>query len=190
MASLDALRADFELRANRSMSLPMAGLLVWSIIAALGFALPLRQSVSALVWGTGAIFPIALLIARFRREQLISSQNLLARLMGACVLMVNLLWALHIPLLAKAPAFVPLSVGIGLGVHWVVYSWVVRHPVGYIHAVARTLGLVCAWMLVPTNPVSACAVVICAVYGVSLYLMASREIHALGDGQREVAVSR
>jgi hypothetical protein len=176
MSSLEAIRADFEVRTNRSMSLPIAGLLVWSAIAVAGRALPPKQAVLALVYGTGAIFPIALLIARFRGEQLISNQNLLAALMGACVLMVNLLWALHIPLLIAAPAFVPLSVGVGLGLHWVVYSWIVRHPVGYIHAVIRTLGLVCAWLLVPTNSVTACALVICAVYGLSLYLMASREI--------------
>jgi hypothetical protein len=176
MSSLDAIRADFELRTNRSMSLPMAGLLVWSVIAVAGRTLPPKQAVFALVCGTGAIFPSALVIARLRAEQLISNQNLLAGLMGACVLMVNLLWALHIPLLIAAPAFVPLSVGVGLGLHWIVYSWIVRHPVGYIHAVLRTLGLLCAWLLVPANSVTACALVICAVYGLSLYLMASREI--------------
>jgi hypothetical protein len=176
MASLEVIRADFEMRTNRAMSLPMAGLLVWSAIAVLGLALPPKQSVFALVWGTGAIFPIGLLIARFRGEELISNKNLLAGLMGACVLMVNLLWALHIPLLVKAPTFVPLSVGVGLGMHWVVYSWIVRHPLGYIHAVIRTLGLLCAWVLVPTNPVTACALVICTVYGLTLYLMATREI--------------
>ncbi|HEX3839088.1 MAG TPA: hypothetical protein VHW25_19185 [Steroidobacteraceae bacterium] len=189
MASLDAIRADFELRANRSLSLPIAGLLVWSVIAALGLALPPKQSVLALVWGTGAIFPVALLIARIRCEELIFNKNQLAGLMGACVLMANLLWALHIPLLVNAPRFVPLSVGMGLGLHWVVYSWIVRHPVGYIHAVTRTLGLLCAWVLVPTNPVTACALVICAVYGLSLYLMASREIPAISDADREVAMS-
>src|SRR5580704_12588404 len=102
MASLDSIRADFEMRTNRSMSLPMAGLLVWSAIAVLGIALPPIRSVFALVWCTGAIFPIGLLIARFRGEELISNKNLLAGLMGACVLMVNLLWALHIPLLVRA----------------------------------------------------------------------------------------
>jgi hypothetical protein len=182
MASLDALRADFEMRTNRSMSLPIAGLLVWSAIAVLGLVLPPKQAVFGLVWATGAIFPIALLIARFRGEELISNKNLLAGLLGACVLMVNLLWVLHIPLLVKAPNFVPLSVGVGLGLHWVVYSWVVRHPVGYIHAVIRTLAVLCAWLLVPGNSVTACALVICAVYGLSLYLMASREIPQRTNG--------
>jgi hypothetical protein len=176
MASLDEIRADFELRTNRSMSLPTAGLLVWLAIAVLGRVLPPKQSVVALACATGAIFPIALLIARFRGEELISNKNLLAGLMGACVLIANLLWALHIPLLVAAPTFVPLSVGVGLGLPWVVYSWIVQHPVGYIHAGIRTLGLLCAWRLAPGNSVTACALVICAVYGLSLYLMATRKI--------------
>lgn len=43
--------------------------------------------------------------------------------------MVNLLWAVHIPLFIYVPEFVPLSLGISLGLHSIIYSWIVQHPV-------------------------------------------------------------
>jgi hypothetical protein len=129
-----------------------------------------------LLFGTGAIFPLAMLIATIRGEQLLSNKNPLAQLLGACVFMVNLLWALHIPLVLRAPVFVPLSVGIGLGLHWVVYSWIVRHPVGYVHAAGRTVLLLVAWWMFQGYVVTACALAVVLAYVYAIYTMATRPI--------------
>ena len=178
-AALEDVRADFERRARRSLSLPIAGAIVWTAVAVLGSFLPARAATLALLFGTGAIFPLALLIARTRGEQLIENTNPLARLMGACVFMVNLLWAVHVPLALNAPAFVPLSVGIGLGLHWVVYSWITQHPVGYAHATLRTVGVLAAWWMFPQAVVSACGAAVAVAYALAIYQMASRPIPAL-----------
>jgi hypothetical protein len=176
VAALLELRADFERRSNRSMSMPIAGALVWTVVGCLGLVLPSRTALLVLIFASGAIFPLALVIAKLRREQLLENQNPLAKLMAACVLMVNLLWPLHIMLLIEAPAFVPLSLGIGLGLHWVVYSWIIGHPLGYVHAIVRSLGLAVAWWLFPSYSVAACAAVVVAAYGVTLCQMATRPV--------------
>lgn len=181
MQTLEELRADFEQKSRRSLSLPLAGAIVWTIIGILGLVLPPDIGNFVLLFGTGAIFPIALIIARMRDEQLMSSRNPLAMLMGACVFMVNLLWALHIPLALRAPSFVPLSVGIGLGLHWVVYSWITRHRVGYVHAVVRTMALVTAWWTFPEHRVTACAAAVVLAYALAIYLMATRPILQAGQ---------
>lgn len=178
MPALDELRADFERRARRSLSLPIAGALVWTLIAVAGAVLPARWSTLVLLFGTGTIFPLALSIARLRGEQLLENTNPLARLMGACVFMVNLLWAVHLPLAVRAPAFVPLSVGIGLGLHWVVYSWITRHPVGYTHATLRTVTVLAAWWMFPDRVVTACAIAVVLAYGLAIYQMATRPLPA------------
>lgn len=175
-ASFADVRADFERRANRSLSLPIAGAVVWSAIAAAGLVWPAPWSIYAALFGTGLIFPLGMWVARLRGEQLLDNVNPFARLLGACVFMVNLLWALHIPLALRAPVFVPLSVGIGLGLHWVVYSWITRHPVGYLHAVLRTAGCLAAWWLFPANVVTACAAAVVIAYGLSLCQMATRPV--------------
>jgi len=150
------------------MSLPIAGMTVWCVVAVLGVVLPPKAAILALVFATGAIFPLALAIARWRGEQLLENANPLAKLMGICVLMVNLLWAVHIPLLMHAPQFVPLSLGIALGLHWMVYSWIIGHPLGYRHAILRTAGLAAVWFAFPAHPVTASAVVVVAAYAITI----------------------
>jgi hypothetical protein len=176
MQNLEALRVDFERRTNRSLAMPIAGAMIWSTVSVLGALLPPRMGMFALVALTGAIFPLAILIANARREELLSNDNPLARLMGACVLMVNLLWVVHITLLLRAPRFVPLSIGVGLGIHWVVYSWIIRHPLGYVHALARAILVVSAWWLFPANAATSCALAVVACYGLSIYQMATRNV--------------
>ena len=180
MQTLNDLRTDFDTRSKYSMSMPIAGLIVWSAIAVLGAFLPLKAGVLALVFATGAIFPIAMMIARLRGEQLMDNPNPLARLMATCVVMVNLLWAVHIPLVVYAPTFVPLSLGVGLGLHWMVYSWIIGHPLGYQHAVLRTIGLLAVWFAFPAHLVTASATVIVATYVLALFQMHSRSTTAQG----------
>lgn len=175
--TLEEYRRDFDISANRSVSMPIAGAIVWLIVGLLSTQLSERAGVLVLMFGTGVIFPIALLIARIRGEGLMSSDNPLAKLMGLCVLMVNLLWAVHIPLFLYAPEFVPLSLGVGLGLHWVVYSWIVQHSVGLVHAILRTILVLAVWLAFPDNRLLAVALVIVFAYGVSIWQMLSRPLN-------------
>ena len=129
-----------------------------------------------MLFGTGMIFPLALLIAKLRGETLTDRVNPLSRLMGMSVLMVNLLWAVHLPLLMGAPRFFPLSLGIGLGIHWIIYSWIIQHPVGLIHTLLRTGLVVGAWSAFSTHRMVAVPVVIVFVYLFSLIWMVRRPI--------------
>jgi hypothetical protein len=160
---LDDLRLGYERDTNRSISMPLAGAVVWLAIGSIGAVLPERHATMAMLFGTGLIFPLALPIAKLRGENLVGRSNPLSRLMGLCVLMVNLLWAVHIPPLLGAPRFLPLSLGIGLGLHWIVYSWIVQHPVGTIHAILRTGLVVGAWSVFPTHRLVAVPIAIVAM---------------------------
>lgn len=187
MQTLNDLRIDFDTRSKYSLSMPIAGLIVWSAVGVLGAFLPMKTGVLAMVFATGVIFPIAMLVARFRGELLTDNRNPLSRLMGTCVVMVNLLWALHIPLVVHAPEFVPLSLGVGLGLHWMVYSWIIAHPLGCHHAVLRTIGLLAVWFAFPAHLVSASAAVIVAVYVMSLLQMHSRSANAQASAATRMA---
>lgn len=171
--TLEEYRKDFEASTNRSISMPMAGAIVWFLVAMISTQVGERLGMLILLFCSGAIFPIALLIARLRGETLVATNNPLAKLMGYCILMVNLLWAVHIPLFIYAPTFVPLTLGIGLGLHWIVYSWIVQHPVGIIHAILRTSLVVAAWYAFPEQRLLAVGLVIVLVYCVSIWQMLS-----------------
>jgi hypothetical protein len=129
-----------------------------------------------MLFGTGLIFPLALLIGKIRHENMTDRLNPLSQLMGMSVLMVNLLWAVHLPLAVGAPRFCPLSLGIALGIHWVVYSWIVQHPVGLIHALLRTGLVVTAWSVYPTHRMAVVPVAIVIVYLMSLVVVSRRTI--------------
>src|SRR5690625_1618265 len=96
--TLEELRADFEYSAKRSLSMPIAGAMYWLAIAIVSTQVPETVGLLVLLFGSGSIFPIALLVSKITKEEVFSSKNPLAKLMGMSVLMVNLLWAIHIPL--------------------------------------------------------------------------------------------
>ncbi len=170
-------REDFEKSANKSVSMPIAGAIVWTIVAFLSTQFEESTSTYILLFATGLIFPIALLIAKFRKENLVSTSNPLGKLMGLCVLMVNLLWGIHIPLVLNAPEFVPLSLGVGLGIHWIVYSWIIQHPIGIIHSILRTTLVILAWYIFPESRIFGVGIAIVIVYILSVYQMLNRKIH-------------
>lgn len=174
--TLDEMRQEFEQSANRSVAMPIAGAIVWFTIAMLSTQVNARMGSLMLLFSSGAIFPIALLIARWRNEALVTAVNPLARLLGLSVLMVNLLWAVHIPLFLIAPELAPLSLGIGLGLHWIVYSWIVQHPIGTIHAILRTLLVVGGWALFPDHRLLAVGLAIVFVYSFSIWRMLVRPL--------------
>jgi uncharacterized protein DUF7010 len=97
------LRADYDAQAGRSLSLPIAGALVWAAVALAGLILPERPATLFLLFATGAMFPVALVLARALGERLLGNTNPLAALMGLSTLMVNLLWVLHITAALEAP---------------------------------------------------------------------------------------
>lgn len=175
--TLGMLRADFERQAGRSLALPIAGALVWMGVGLVALVLPERPATLALLFGSGAIFPLGLAVAALLRERLLDNRNPLARLMGLCVLMVNLLWALHLTLLAGDASYLPLSLGIGLGLHWVVFSWIIQHPVGIVHAVMRTVLATGLWWLFPAHPITAVAAAVVVAYLYAITALASRQLH-------------
>ncbi|MDB9952044.1 hypothetical protein OAD57_01555 [Porticoccaceae bacterium] len=185
--ALEELRADFECSAKRSLSMPIAGAIYWLVVAVVSTQVPERVGLLVLLFGSGLIFPIALLISKVTKEEVFSSKNPLAKLMGVSVLMVNLLWAIHIPLFLYAPEFLTLSVGIGLGLHWVVYSWVIQHPLGLVHAVLRTALILVVWFSFPESRLLAVGVSIVLVYCFSIWQMINRPLSHNNLSQQDAA---
>jgi hypothetical protein len=173
---LARLRADFAQEMGRSLAMPIAGAAAWTIAGVSGLFLSQENATYVLLFATGAIFPLALLVGRQLNENILSRSNPLARLMGMSVLMVNLLWALHITLLVGDFEYFPLSIGIALGIHWIIFSWIKGHHVGLVHALLRTVLVTAMWWLVPGNRVSAVAVGVVIAYLYSITVMTRQPI--------------
>lgn len=166
----EELRGDFVRRRKGCISLPITGLIVWSMAAVVSFFIPLKNANFALIICYLCLIPIAILIAKFRGEEMGGgAENPLFRLASMCRVMVFLLWAVLMPLLFQAPMFFPLVMGVGLGMHWIIFSWTVNHPLGVIHALLRTVLVLLAWFLFPENRVGAVSIAVALVYLVSIY---------------------
>lgn len=173
-SELHRLRSDFERQAGRSLALPIAGSIIWTVIAVTGLMLPESSAIYVLVFGTGLIFPVGLIAARALGERLFGNDSPLAALMGQSVLMVNLLWVVHLTLLFTHPSLVPLSIAVTLGIHWVVFSWIIGHPVGIVHALLRTVLVTTAWWLVPEARIFAVSLAVVASYAYAIVVLATR----------------
>lgn len=90
--------------------------------------------------------------------------------------MVNLLWALHLSLLLRDFELFPLSLGIGLGLHWIISSWIKGHSVGLVHAVLRTTMVTALWWLIPDNRITAAAVGVVVAYLYSIVVMSRQPV--------------
>jgi hypothetical protein len=84
-------------------------------------------------------------------------------------------FAIVVPFVQADYTSLPLTMGILAGLMWMPFSWIIRHWVGYFHAVTRTAGLVVAWYLFPDHRFVVLPAIIVAVYAATLVVLARRK---------------
>ena len=168
--SLSILKANFLSTSTQSM--PFAGIIFWSTIGIAGFYLSLKILAIATAFGSGAIFPLAVLIDKLRGRNLIEQgkDNPLTKMFLQSLCMVALLWPLVILGGMEKPVFVVLGAAILTGIVWIPYGWAAEDPVGRHHAIAR--GVLCylayIFVLKPYKASAICAAVLfCYCYSLA-----------------------
>jgi hypothetical protein len=167
--TLDELRVDFIARRRGSLALPITGVMVYTAIAIATLLVSPERRNWALAIGFWAIPPLGALVMRVRDEEPASPDNPLFDLSAKARIMALSTWAIHIPIWLYAPALLPISVGIGFALHWVVFAWTVRHPVGFYHLGARIVLVLAAWHLWPANRVGAVSAGVALAYALSAW---------------------
>jgi hypothetical protein len=173
--TLDDQRDEFA--SNRFLAMPIAGTIAWSVIGVFGAFLPVNLAAWALFIGTGSIFSLGLLVARFTGKDLLGKTrpaNAFDQLFFYTLVMAWLVFAIAIPFFMIEPTSLPLSVGILAGLMWVPFSWMIQHWVGLFHGITRTVLIVAAWYEFPGHRFVVVPVVIVAIYLVTIYVLATR----------------
>ncbi|HLP03723.1 MAG TPA: hypothetical protein VK163_16970 [Opitutaceae bacterium] len=173
MASLEQQRLEFIRRSAGFRAFPLAGLVTWAAVGIASWFVTPSTSLYVMLFATGAIFPLALGIAALTGQQIFQKGNAFATLMGQSVLMVNLLWALHFALILQKPALAPLSLAIGLGLHWIVFGWIIQMPLGLIHAIARTAACTAAYAFGGEHRLAAISAAVVVCYALTLVQLSS-----------------
>ena len=167
-ARLIDLHEDFL--ATSTVSLPIAGALFWTVAAVAGLLLEPHIFAYALLFGTGAIFPLGILIDRLRGRNFMAAgrANPLTGLFMRSIGMMALMFPLVIIAAARAgdPTILVLGAAILTGIIWIPYGWAAADPAGLKHAVGRSLFCYAAFLFVPepTRGSAICAVVVLSYF--------------------------
>lgn len=175
VVTLEEHRANFA--QSPFLAMPLAGALAWTAIGIAGAFLPTPKAAWALFIGTGMIFSLGLLVARFTGEDLLGKRrpgNPFDALFMRSVVMAWLVFAIAIPFFRIEPTSLPLTVGILAGLMWLPFGWIIRHWVGTFHAVARTVLCLAAWYAFPDARFVAIPAVIVATYAVTIVALQRR----------------
>ena len=170
--TIHEMRADFVRRRKGSLALPITGIIVYSLVAALTLVVEPRFHNAVLGICFWLIMPVGALIMKIRgEEQGDPKANPLFDLSNKARWMALSTWAVHIPVWIYAPELFPLTVGILFALHWVVFSWTLAHPVGFYHLAMRITFVLVAWHLVPSNRVGAVAASLALAYAISVVIL-------------------
>ena len=174
--SLDEHRAWFA--RSPFLAMPIAGTIAWTAIGVEGAFLPIPLAAWAVFIGTGTIFSLGLLVARFTGEDLLGRQrpgNPFDALFMRSVVMAWLVFAIAIPFFRLDPTSLPLTVGILAGLMWLPFGWMIQHWVGTFHAVTRTALCLAAYYAFPDRRFVVIPAVIVAVYLVTIAALVRRQ---------------
>jgi hypothetical protein len=173
--SLDEQREEFAQR--RFLAMPLAGCIAWLVAGVAGACLPPLYAVWTLFIATGCIAYLGMLLSRFTGENFLDKsrpKNPFDSLFMMTVLMSLLVYAIAIPFFLNDYTSLPLSVGILTGLMWVPVSWIIRHWIGIVHAVARTVLVLAGWYLFPTQRFVVIPAVVVVIYLFTMLVLETR----------------
>lgn len=159
-SSLTDLRHHFL--ATSTQSMPIAGTIYWAVVAIAALFLPETTIAYVVLFGSGMIFPFAILIDKLTGKNKIKTENAsnpILQLFLRSIIIIALLWPLAIiaARAAEDPLLIVLGGAILMGIIWIPYGWGADDPVGMEHAIGRSIGSYAAYLLAPA-PYTATAI--------------------------------
>jgi len=180
--TFEQMQAEFVRSRRGAISLPLTGVLNYSVAATVSLFVSQARANLVLVACFWAIPPVAALIGRIRGEIFGGDPgNPLFRLSKLARLMVLATWAIHVPVWIEAPSLLPLTVGIAFALHWVVFGWSIGHSLGLVHLALRTILVPLAWYAAPANPVGAVSAAVACCYAFSVVQLSLVDWEALAE---------
>lgn len=173
--SLDEQREEFSRR--RLIATPIAGMIAWAIVAISSLFLSPFAISMVLFAATGSIVYLGMFISRFTGENFLDKsrpKNTFDTLFFYTIGMSVLVYAIAIPFFLLDYTSLPLSIGILTGLMWLPLSWIIRHWVGLVHGLARTIAVLLVWYLFPEYRFLAVSAVIVLLYIFAIAVLENR----------------
>jgi hypothetical protein len=175
MLTLEEQRAEFAKR--RFLATPLSGLIAWTVVAIGGALLPPTPRSLLLFGATGSIVYLAVFLSKFTGENFLDKKrpkNAFDGLFFYCIASSALIFGIAIPFFLIDRSSLPLTVGVLTGTMWVPFSWIIQRWIGVIHAVVRTILIVSAWYLWPSQRFVVIPLIIVSVYAATILALEKR----------------
>lgn len=173
--TLDEHRADFARR--RFLATPLAGAIMWTVVAAAGvYGSPTVQTWTLYI-ATGMIAYLGIGLSKLTGEDFLDRsrpRNPFDALFFFTVAQALVAYAIAIPAGMVDHTLLPLGIGVLSGAMWVPLSWVIQHWVGVFHTAVRTALILVAHYAFPEARFVAVPVVIVVTYAVTIAILERR----------------
>ena len=137
-------------RLKGGFPVPLAGAVYWAALGVAGYHLGVDDWILAAFIFSGAIFPLAVLLARLFRCDFMKDKTATGDVFVPAMTAMLLFWPIAFVAYGNAPQIVPLILAIGMSQHWPVIGWSYGKPALYsAHAIIRALGALAIWGWLP-----------------------------------------
>ena len=173
MSNLKALvkadRLASYVRLRGGFPIPLAGAVYWATIGIGGYYLSLIQWLDLALWGSGLLFPLALLLAKVFRCDFIRDRTSVTDVLLPAFVSMLLFWPMMVAAVATEPQLSPLILAIGMSLHWPVIGWSYGRTGLYTsHAVVRAVVVSLIWVVLPESRFTLLPLSVSAIYLISV----------------------
>jgi hypothetical protein len=181
---LHADRLASFVRLKGGYPVPLAGVAYWTALGLAGYYLQPNDWILAAFFGSGMIFPVALLLAKLLRNEFMKDRTASGDVLLPAFVSMLIFWPIAFAAYGTAPQLVPLVLAIGMSHHWPVIGWSYGKTGLYsAHAIVRAIGALLIWAWLPEGRFTLLPFFVAAVY-------VGTVIAILAAAKREEAIAR
>lgn len=147
--TLLAERRRYFVAARGGVSLPVAGAIYWAVLGLLAASDAVDNWGLTAAMLSGFIFPLGLLLQYPLKSKFMGVKSPVSGVAMWAILAINFLWPLHFVVISLVPEAAPLTLAIGMTLHWPIIGWSYASRVCYAHAIARIAAVTAIWYGVP-----------------------------------------
>ena len=163
-------------RQRRFLAMPLAGSIAWLLVLVAGQVLDARWHLLSIFVLTGCIAYLGMGLSKLTGEDFMAKKNKspFDALFMLCVGQALLAYAIAIPIAVKDPSSTVFTVGMLTGFMWLPCAWLLGNWVAAFHAIARTVLILLAWLLAPSQGMVLVPLIVLAMYAVSIFSLERR----------------
>ncbi|MEO1135243.1 MAG: hypothetical protein AAFW68_01370 [Pseudomonadota bacterium] len=159
-------------RLRGGFSIPIAGAIYWLVLGLLGYRLELSDWAIVAFFGSGAIFPLALLLSKLLNNPFMKDTSPVDGVILPAFISMLLFWSFIVAAAQTAPSLIPLILAIGMSLHWPVIGWSYGRIFIYsAHAVTRAVISVLIWFVFPDERLTWLPMSVAAIYAITVVVI-------------------